>query len=63
MVFNRAMSRRGILELSRRPLEAKVEAFLLELEDFVVDLVERERTDFGGFHGSLTPRCAGRNGS
>src|SRR5215831_6611016 len=47
---------RGILELTGSALEAQVELLLLELEHFVVDLIERHRSYVYGFHG-LTRRC------
>src|SRR5690349_10552757 len=45
---------RGVLELARGPLEAQVEALFLELEDFVVHLIERHRSDIGNFHVSYS---------
>src|SRR5580692_6786446 len=41
---------RGIFQLSAGALEAQVEVLLLELEHFVVDLIDRHRPDIGRFH-------------
>src|SRR6476661_9760200 len=42
---------RGILELSRGTLKAQIELLFLELEDFVIKLIERHCSCVGGFHG------------
>src|SRR5215468_3680832 len=42
---------RGILELTGGPLEAQIELLLLQLEHFVIELIERHRSCVGGFHG------------
>src|SRR5579862_462361 len=41
---------RGIFQLTAGTLEAQVEVLLLELEHFVVDLIDRHRSDIGRFH-------------
>src|SRR5215470_10287894 len=41
---------RGVLELAGRPLEAQVEPLLLELEQFVVELVDGHCPDIVGLH-------------
>src|SRR5664279_4255132 len=43
---------RGVLELTGGALEAQVELLLLELEHFVIELIERHRSYVGGFHGA-----------
>src|SRR5450631_4610926 len=43
---------RGVLQLPGGALETQVELLLLELEHFVLDLVERHRSCVCGFHGS-----------
>src|SRR5882724_3131829 len=45
---------RRILELVRRPLESQVELLLLELEGFVVELVDGHRPHIGSLHGVLS---------
>src|ERR1039458_9326907 len=42
---------RGVLELAGGALEAQVELLLLQLEHFVIELIERHRSYVGGFHG------------
>src|SRR5215510_15627399 len=51
---------RGVLELAGRPLETQVEPLLLELEQFVVELVDGHGPDIGclhhrDLHSSLRP--------
>src|SRR5262249_42701097 len=46
----------GILELTGGPLEAQIELLLLQLEHFIIELVERHRSYVGSFHG-VTRRC------
>src|SRR2546423_8236834 len=50
---HRAHSRR-ILELVRRPLESQVELLPLELEGFVVELVDGHRPQIGSLHDVLS---------
>src|ERR1051325_3526795 len=45
---------RGILELAGGALEAQIELFLLQLEDFVVQLIQRHRSYVGGFHDTYS---------
>src|ERR1700741_706462 len=52
---------RGILELTGGPLEAQIELLLLQLEHFVIELIERHRSYVGGFHG-VTRRYVQSNG-
>src|SRR5215471_8489822 len=47
---------RGILELTGGPLEAQIELLLLQLDHFIIELVERHRSYVGSFHG-VTRRC------
>src|SRR5215471_974955 len=44
---------RGVLELSRRPLEAQVEPLLLEFESLVVELVDGHRAKITRLHDDL----------
>src|SRR5579863_3157013 len=41
---------RGIFQLTAGTLEPQIEVLLLELEHFVVDLIDRHRSDIGWFH-------------
>src|SRR6185437_4825082 len=47
---------RGVLQLPRGPLKAQIELLFLELEHFIIQLIERHRSYVGGFHG-VTRRC------
>src|SRR5689334_9430157 len=41
---------RRVLELTGCPLEAQIELLFLQLEHFVIELIERHRSYIGGFH-------------
>src|SRR6516225_5470760 len=53
----------SIFQLPAGALKAQVEVLLFELEHFVVDLIDRHRSDIGWFHDAATRRCARRTGS
>src|SRR5262245_5838289 len=46
---------RGVLELTRRPLEAQVEPLLLQLLSLVVELIEGHVPEIIGLHGHSAP--------
>src|SRR5271166_1112810 len=48
---------RGVLQLTGRSLKAQVEALLLELESFVVELIDGHGAQITRLHVSPTPRC------
>src|SRR5262245_20825007 len=41
---------RRVLELTSRPLKAQIELLFLQLEHFIIELIERHRSYIGGFH-------------
>src|SRR5262249_15927779 len=55
---------RGVLELAGRPLESQVEPLLLELDELLVELVQRHQSHIRGLHREVpNRRCVRRSAS